>query len=265
MQLAGWLDVALEGGVTELQRGLGTYQELRALLEGEWRTRAGAVAAASARAKVRCFAVEEALDRAQRRVRQDAAAAPVGQLAQRVEQERDALLARLAVLHGEAAPVASQLDWLHATASEEAWFESSVRRFHVERAGWTSLVLGLFLAIPWSAWQRASWGGRLGTILSLEGLGEPVVWLMTGAALLAVVTCWVRVGHWHWLGLRAPRALTPVVFGLWGGAAGATFFASVITQNPVPFVASALVSTLIGAVLVMRSLWSRRSFTPQVR
>ncbi len=37
MQLAAWLDVALEGGVTELERALFDYRALRRLLEGNWR------------------------------------------------------------------------------------------------------------------------------------------------------------------------------------------------------------------------------------
>jgi hypothetical protein len=256
MRLDRWLDVALEGGVTELQRGLGTYRELRTLLEGEWKTHASAVAESTARAKARCLEVDEALTRARRRVRQDASAAQVENLALRVEQERDALLARLAQLHGTTAPVAVQLDWLHSTASEEAYVESSLRRFRTERAGWTTLLLILSFAIPFAAWHRASLGGHLGTMITLEGLEEPVVWAMLGVVFLAVVACWARAVHWDWLGGHSPSRLQPAAFGIWTGAAASTLVVSLVTRSPAPFFAAALLTTLMAAVLVMRALWT---------
>jgi hypothetical protein len=259
MRLDTWLDVALEGGVTELQRGLGTYRELRTLLEGEWKTRASAVAESTARAKDRCLKVDEALVRAHRRARQDAAATQVEHLALRVEQERDALLCRLAQLHGSEGPVAVQLDWLHSTAREEAFIESSVRRFRSERAAWTSLLLGLGFAVPFAAWHRASLGGHLGTVITLQGLEEPVVWTMLGVVLVAEVACWARAVHWNWLGVRAPSRVAPAALGIWAGAAASTFIASLVTRSPAPFFAVALLTTLGAAVLVMRALWTSRN------
>ena len=256
MRVDAWLDVALEGGVTELERGLGTYRELRTLLSGEWKAHASAVAESTARAKARCLEVDEARARAQRRARQDASAAQVEHLALKVEQERDALLTRLATLHGTAAPVAVQLDWLHSTASEEAYVESSLRRFRNERAGWTTLLLGLGFALPFAAWHHASLGGRVGTIITPEGLEEPVVWTMLGVVLLAVVGCWARAVHWDWLRGPSRSRFPPLAFGIWTGAAASTLVVSLVTRSPAPFFAATLVTTLMAALLVMRALWT---------
>ena len=88
MRLPDWLNVALEGGVLELQRALVHYRALRRHLSGDWRPHAAELAELCAALAEREDAVDDALDRAVRRARHDPAAQAAARLA--FEVERDA-------------------------------------------------------------------------------------------------------------------------------------------------------------------------------
>lgn len=211
MQLAAWLDVALEGGVTELERALCDYRALRRLLSGNWRMKARRVEDLAGDVRERWLDVDRALDRARRRARVDDAASAGLELARRVETERSALEAALSGACPPRAPVLVQLDRLCEAAEEEAHYERSMERFRAERVAWTVGMLGLMPAIPFSAWWTASAGGTIGTIFSADGLAEPQCLFLLLALFSLISLSTLRLSSWSWLGVPRPVLLSPLL------------------------------------------------------
>lgn len=255
MRLPAWLDVALEGGVLELERALAEYRSLRRSLSGDWRPRASHLAEVSASTRNRFSWVEAALERAHRRAKVDSAAGPAEALAKRVEQERDELQVDLSRFRGKSGGLCQQLAWLHELASEESHFARSLLRFRRERSGMTVVLLGLGLAVPWSTWVVASMGGQVHTIISVEGLEQPAVWVLLLALLGAVAACWARLLDWGWLGVRAPPLLGPTSLGAAVGLNAVAAVTSFASLNPLPVLVTLVLSTALGAGLVLSALW----------
>lgn len=255
MRVAAWLDVALEGGVLELERALEEYRTLRRLLGGDWRARAGKVAEVTGDARLRHREVEAALERARRRVRMDSAAAPAAALAARVEQEREALMGVLAKVRGAEAGFPLQLDWLFDAATDEAFFERSQVRFRSERLAWTVLFLGLTPSLPWHAWYTASDGGTVPVTFGIVGLGEAAVWGPLLALLAAVLASWARLLSWTWLGVQPPRFLNAAVVGGVIGLCAAAALVSVMVQTVSPLGATLMVAVAFGMSQVLWAFW----------
>src|SRR5512140_481268 len=88
MRLPEWLDVALEGGVTQLQRSFAETTALRRTLRGHWRGRALSLAEQCKGLWLKQEAIDEQLARARRRVRLEPRAKTVLPLVERLEDER---------------------------------------------------------------------------------------------------------------------------------------------------------------------------------
>ena len=255
MRFPAWLDVALEGGVLELERALAEYRSLRRGVTGDWRARATRLAELSACAKSRLSKVEAAIERAHRRAKTDGAAQPAEALAQRVEHERAELHEALSELRGKKSALPAQLGWLHELASEESHYARSLIRFRRERAGLTVVLFGLGLAAPWSSWVAASMGGQVHTVLSVEGLEQPAVWVLLLALLGLVAASWARLLDWGWLGVRPPPLLGPSSLAAAVGVNATAAVTSFACLNPMPVLVTLVASAGLGAVLVLSALW----------
>ena len=230
MRIADWVDVELEGRARVLQRALAEYRALRRGLGAVWRDHCQALAESCERLAASERNVDEAIERAQRRIRQGAAGAAA--LLEAVERERARLIARAGAifteLDGREAPrggSAILLSALSAALREEAPLDSAWRQFARERTSFLGAA-GLFAAAaPPLSWWHASEGGEVPTRFNLGALLESPS--ATAAVLTAglLVFAWqLRAASWSWLGVKAPAravalvALTGLVaWWLWGG------------------------------------------------
>lgn len=211
MQLAAWLDVALEGGVTELERALADCRALRRLLEGDWRLHARRVERLASDVRERWEAAGRAIDRAQRRAKVDEAAKPGLVLAERVERARADLWRVLAVICPRRGQALVKLDWLCEAAEEESHYANSMLRFRGERVAWTGALMTMVPAVPFSAWWVASDGGRIGTVFSADGLAEPQALILCLVIFALVIVSTLRLSSWSWLGAPRPTLLSPLL------------------------------------------------------
>lgn len=255
MELAAWLDVALEGGVRELEQARADHRALRKLLTGDWRLRARRVAELAERLRTAHCKVDAAIDRARRRAKADPAAAPGSKLADLVEEERAAVQTLLTQARGEAAELGTQLDWLCAASLEESYFASSRAWFARERNAWTALFISLIALLPLAVWFVASDGGALKVIFSDEGLAEPVVWVSALGLGLALLVSWVRLFHFGWLGVRVPALLQPTVLSVLVGVLSAFAVLSFALKTPAPLAEALGVSMALGVWQVLAALW----------
>jgi hypothetical protein len=203
MRLPQWLDIALEGGGFELERGLVRYVGLRRLLKGDWRRRASEVASscdALARDEEKLEAAEL---RAARRARVDPRAGSARALAALVARERLRLDQVLVDLGIQGEGFATRLQELGTTAQDESHLERTWRSWHGQRVIGTTLLLAGMGAIPVTSWMRASYFGELATVVDGEGLDDVALpFVVATVVLLLVLT--VRLNRYSWLGLRVP-------------------------------------------------------------
>ena len=255
MQLAAWLDVALEGGVTELERALFDYRSLRRLLEGNWRLQALRVEELGAHVRTHWVDVERAIERARRRARSDEAAKPGLELAERVERARRELEAALSSVCSRTTAPLAQLDWLCDAAEEVAHYERSMLTFRMERVAWSVALLGVFPSIPFSAWWVASKGGTLGTIFSPDGLAEPqsLLLMLALSVLLGIST--FRLSHHGWLGVPTPILLSPLLASGLFAMSGASLLISFSVLNPGPFLMTMGLGLAFGIGATLFGWW----------
>jgi hypothetical protein len=252
MRLPQWLDIALEGGGFELERGLVRYVGLRRLLKGDWRRRASEVASscdALARDEERLEAAEL---RAARRARIDSQAGAARALAALVARERlrlDGVLVDLGI-GGEC--FAARLQELEATARDESLLERTWRSWHGERVIGSAVLLASMCAIPITSWMSASYLGELPTVVDAEGLlNVAFPFVVATVVLLLVLT--VRLQQRSWLGLRVPWPGTSAsvalhtVIGCMAGAAQ-------VYQSPWMLVVAVVALSLTTAQMLY-ALW----------
>lgn len=216
MRVPGWLDVALEGGVTELQKALAETTALRRAVRGHWRGRAQSLAEHTKAFWLKQEAIDDQLARARKRVRLEPRAKTVLPLVERVERERLALHHDLErVLDAKGVPEATAFRRMIELAEHWSWFESAWRRFRLERSVLGALLGVLTAAIPLACWLDASWWGSVPTKVAVRTLREQH-WYWVGVLLLlgAGLSCWWRLGTWRWLGVRRSALIMPVLIGV---------------------------------------------------
>lgn len=211
MNLPGWLDVVLEGGVLQLQRALAGYRTLRRLHAAGWQTRAVEVVDTCQFLQRSEASVTDALERARRRARLEVNAQAVLPLVEEVERERARLISEL----GGGESMVVLLSRFEETARDVSWFALAFRRFSFERrtlVGAGALSLGL---VPLLSWGNASKWGVVPTLFDFSALAETDgVWALLVVMIAVVFLFWARLSTWGWLGVRSPRLIVPVVLGL---------------------------------------------------
>ncbi len=225
MRLPGWLDIALEGGVLELERALAEYAALNRALQGRWGARALSVAEACRRIEHREDNVQRALDRARSRARLDRAARAVLPLVERVLAERGRLEVRLgavapAMRHRALGPLLREVA---ETAEETGWLQAAFARFDRERLVFVLASSACAVLVPLVCWYHASCGGVVPTLVDFRGLVDPPsLWMIVAALWVAAAFGWGRLWSWKWLGPTAPSLALPGLLTLACGGLGAS-------------------------------------------
>jgi hypothetical protein len=262
--IPGWLEVALEGRGLRLQRAFADYRALRRLFEGQWRAQAIDVANRCQALRGAGFTVDEAIERARRRARQDLAAQSALGLVEAVERERDRLFAAATAVSAElelqAAPegLSAMLSLLEPALREEGFLELAWRRFRSERAVLTALVVAAGAAIPIISWLEASFGGQVPTLFALEALtrgsSRQLILLWT---VLVLVFRW-RLSVWGFLGIQPPTMILPAVAAALGGSAGFVAATQVVPNAETAILVASIAAliSLTGAVAI--SWWRRK-------
>lgn len=246
MRLPGWLDVALEGGVLQLQQALADTVALRRALRGPWRTHALTLAERSKALWSRQNAIDAAIERARKRARLDARAKAVLPLVERLERERESLRREIAQLSGkDGVKNDTTFRLLVEVAEEQAWFESAWRRFRFERSGIGAVLAILVAGVPIACWLRASWGGEVPTLFDLREIRHlPQYWATLSLLLGCATVSWWRLGSWQWLGLKRGSLMLPALSG-----AAVTVYASMAYVDGAVGLGLGALSAAIGLCL----------------
>jgi hypothetical protein len=197
------LDIVLEGGGFELERARVRYRQLRRMLAGDWRPRAGAVCAACD-ALLACESkVLRAEVRAVRRAELEARARPALELVNDVVDERALLIRRLVQLSLGGESFEERLTVLANVAEDEAALSGAWRHWRAERAVMSFALLGVLVGLPVETWIAVA---RFEAFHPGTDMVEAFVWgmpAMLGAGLVLFVAA-VRLPRYGWLGVRAP-------------------------------------------------------------
>ncbi|MFT3839857.1 MAG: hypothetical protein QM723_22915 [Myxococcaceae bacterium] len=229
MRLPGWLDVALEGGVLQLQQALADTVALRRALRRSWRGQVLELRAKCDALWQRQEAIEAAIERARKRARVDPAARPVLKLIDRLELERRRLhadfrrlLARPGLTSDGAFIAVLNL------ADHLGYYESAWRKFHRERIVFGTLLGVTLGGVPFACWLDGSSFGFVPTLFDIRALRyQSGFWLGLALLLTVALVTWWRLAAWQWLGVTRGKLVVPTLVGAATMTAAGSYFLDV--------------------------------------